>query len=504
MIREYGNHPSWVLLTMGNELKGDYQVLNGLDEYFRKIDPQLLYACSTYPSNKIPEPADDYYISQDTKKGRARGQDIFEDNQPNTETNFSPAASAIKIPLISHEVGQYCVYPNLAEIPKYKGVLRAPGFEAIRADLEMKNRLAEAPVYTRASGELAVLLYKEEIERALRTTNQAGFQLLQLNDFPGQGTSTIGLYDAFWDSKGLITPPEFKKFCAPVVPLVTMPKWTYQNSEVFDAGIEIANFGPAPMTNASVDWKLLDGKKVIGSGSSTVAIIQQGNGISLGRIRQSLSAVTHAAELKLTVRVGNKFENDWPVWVYPKNETPVAAGTGVEIFQTADTNFYNALQDGKRVLLLPSRSSVKSPLAGQFGPVFWNPVMFPNQPGTMGTMIDARHPAFAEFPTDPWTNWQWWELLHGSFAIDLDDIPARVTMPFRFVDKFNRNALPAAIFETQVGRGKLLVCTLDVTHHLNTRLAARQLRRSLLDYMGGKKFQPQVQLSAADLQKLFP
>src|SRR6202012_2683285 len=109
-----------------------------------------------------------------------------------------------------------------------------------RDDLEAKNRLDEAPVYTHDSGELAVVLYKEEVERALRTTNQAGFQLLQLNDFPGQGTSTVGLYDAFWDSKGLITPEQFKKFCAPVVPLIAIPKWTYQNDEALDAGIEAA------------------------------------------------------------------------------------------------------------------------------------------------------------------------------------------------------------------------------------------------------------------------
>jgi hypothetical protein len=218
-----------------------------------------------------------------------------------------------------------------------------------------------------------------------------------------------------------------------------------------------------------------------------------------------LSAVTRAAKLTLTVRIGKKIENDWPVWVYPKNTNPAATPAhGVEILNTADTNFYNALHAGKKVLLLPSRSSVHSPLAAQFCPVFWNPVMFPNQPGTMGAMIEARHPAFAEFPTDPWTNWQWWELLHGSFAVNLDDVPAHVTMPFRFVDKFNRNALPAAIFETQVGRGKLLVCTLDVTSRLDTRIAARQLRRSLLDYMGGEKFQPQAQLTETDLRKVFP
>ena len=205
MIREYGNHPSWVMFTMGNELKGDYSTLDALENYFRGLDPELLYDSTTYPNSsrgKTPEPADDYYISQDTKNGRARGQDIFNNTPPNTQTNFEWAISCIPIPFVSHEVGQYCVYPNLAELPKYDGVLRSTALEAIQTDLRKKGRLSEAPVYTRDSGELAAILYKEVVERALRTTNQAGFQLLQLNDFPGQGTSTVGLLDAFWDSKG--------------------------------------------------------------------------------------------------------------------------------------------------------------------------------------------------------------------------------------------------------------------------------------------------------------
>ena len=277
MIHEYGNHPSWVMLTMGNELKGDYSVLDGLENHFRELDPQLLYDSTTYPNSsargRTPEPADDYYISQDSKNGRARGQDIFEDTQPNTETNFVSTISCVQTPFISHEVGQYCVYPNVAEIPKFDGVLENTAFEAIRTDLKTKDRLTEAPIYTRDSGKLAALLYKEEIERALRTTNQAGFQLLQLNDFPGQGTSTVGLLDAFWDGKGLITPAEFRKFCGPVVPLLLMPKFVWKNNEIFDAGIEIANFGPAPITNATVVWKISGGAKQIGSGLFKMPLI---------------------------------------------------------------------------------------------------------------------------------------------------------------------------------------------------------------------------------------
>lgn len=506
MIREYGNHPSWVMLTMGNELKGDYSVLDGLENHFRSVDPQLLYDSTTYPSSKergkMPGPVDDYYISQDTENGRARGQDIFEDTVPNTETNYSYVISCIPVPFISHEVGQYCVYPNLAELPKYDGVLRSTAMEAIQMDLAAKHRLAEAPIYTRDSGKLAALLYKEEVERALRTTNQAGFQLLQLNDFPGQGTSTVGLLDAFWDSKGLITPEQFREFCGPVVPLLLMPKMTYQNDEVFDAGIEVANFGVAPMTNATIAWKMFDGKNEIGTGSFQAPLIPLGHGQELGRIRMPLITITRAVKIKVTVGIpGTPAANSWSVWVYPKDET-IAPTNDVEIFQTADAAFYQALQDGKRVLLLPVRDDVASPLAAQFTPVFWNPVMFPNQPGTMGAMIDACHPVFADFPTSDWTDWQWWELLHGSFAMNLDALPAKVEMPFRFVDKFNRNALSVAIFEARVGNGRLLVCTLDISSDLDSRIVARQLRRSILNYMAGDKFNPRDELNASELQTL--
>jgi Glycosyl hydrolases family 2, sugar binding domain/Glycosyl hydrolases family 2/Glycosyl hydrolases family 2, TIM barrel domain len=506
MIREYGNHPSWVMLTMGNELKGDYTVLDALENHFRKLDPQLLYDSTTYPSSpqrgKVPEPSDDYYISQDTKNGRARGQDIFENTVPNTETNFAEAISCISVPYISHEVGQYCVYPNLAEIPKYNGVLRSTAMEAIRADLSKKGRLAEAPVYTRDSGKLATLLYKEEIERALRTGNQAGFQLLQLNDFPGQGTSTVGLLDAFWDSKGLITPAQFQKFCGPVVPLLLMPKRVFQNDEAFDAGIEVANFGPAPITNAAVVWKIFDGETSFASGQVRVPLIPLGRNGVIERIRPPLPAVTKAAKLKVKIELaGTSIANDWNIWVYPKQE-PVTQ-TNIEIFESPGPDVFKALQDGDRVLLLPARADVKSPLAAEFVPVFWNPVMFPNQPGTMGAMIDARHPVFADFPTEDWTDWQWWELLHRSFSINLDALPVKVDMPFRFVDKFNRNALPCAIFEAKVGKGKLLVCTLDISNDLDSRIAARQLRRSILEYMAGDKFQPRNEVSPAELRKLF-
>lgn len=506
IFREYGNHPSFVLLSLGNELAGDYGKLDQMIDRLRASEPGLLFTSTTFsfsPRGKLPGPRDDFFISQETQCGWVRGQGFLNHTRPNTVSDYSEGAACIPVPLVTHEVGQYVVYPNLAELPKYDATpLRATAWEAVRADLEKKGRLGESARYTRDSGKLAALLYKEDLERALRTKDLAGIQLLQLQDFPGQGTATVGLLDAFWDSKGIIAPHQFRRFCSPTVPLVRMDRMVFQNNETFEADVELAHFGRAAMTNATIMWKLSDGDKVVGEGRFNAGQIPLGNGISLGHIRQPLQTVTRAARLQLSVEIpGTEIGNDWSVWVYPSNES--LALSEVAIFSDAGENCYEALRQGRKVLLLPARASLKSPLAGRFIPVFWSPLHFPDQPGTLGATIDPQHPVWNEFPTDSHTDWQWWELLSRSSAMDLDGLQGKVAMPFQFVDKYNRNALPAAIFEANVGEGRLLVCTLDITSDLEKRRAALQLRRSILVYLNSDQFRPSGRIEEAALRNLF-
>ena len=194
IIREFAHHPSWVMFSMGNELLGDFNHVDALVAHLRSLAPGLLFTSTSYsfarggaPRGLLPGPQDDYFISMETKSGWVRGQGFLNQTKPNTESDYSDGLACLSIPLVSHEVGQYNVFPDLAELPKYEpGPLRALGFEAIRADLETKGRLREAGRYTRDSGKLAALLYKEDIERALRTKDQAGIALLDLHDFPGR------------------------------------------------------------------------------------------------------------------------------------------------------------------------------------------------------------------------------------------------------------------------------------------------------------------------------
>lgn len=504
ILREYGHHPSFVMLSLGNELKGDLKFMDGLIEHFRTLAPDLLYTSTSYafsPRGLRAGPQDDFFITQQSASGWVRGQGFLNSTFPTTDSDYAEGLSSVTVPLVTHEVGQYVVYPNLAELPKYESTpMRPTALEAIRADLTTKGLLDDAARFTRDSGKLAALLYKEDIERALRTKGLAGIQLLQLQDFPGQSTATVGLLDAFWDSKGVITPEEFRRFSSPVVPLVRMSKFVWENRETLVAEFELANFSEGPLkTGFRATLNGADGETIAATDFAP-RDHPVGNGLPLGRFEAPLAGITTATRLDLTITsTDGKARNSWPVWIYPAEQaTPeVVTHTSASDACLAD------LAAGKTVLLLPAGNALRKPIAARFIPVFWSPLHFPNQPGTLGATIDADHPLWKNFPTDTHTNWQWWELTANSAAVDLTGFAPSIAKPFRFIDKYDRNALPTAIFEAKVGPGKLLVCTLDVRSDPEKRIVARQLLRALKRHAASPDFAPATPISPEQLRTLF-
>lgn len=506
IIREYSHHPSFVLFSLGNELIGDLKAMDKLVNHFRTLAPDLLYTSTSYafsPRGLSPGPSDDFFISQRTKSGWVRGQGFLNNTFPSTNSDYAPGLASVGIPLVTHEVGQYVVYPNLAEIPKYQNSpLEPTALKAIKADLTKKNLLKEAASFTRDSGKLAALLYKEDIERALRTKDLAGIQLLQLQDFPGQSTATVGLLDAFWDSKGLIMPKEFRQFCNPTVPLARLDKFVWENTETFAAKLELAHFGDTPLKDAAFHVGLVnEDYQFIAEQTFPARTYPIGNALPIGRFTAKLADITKATRLNLIVQVpGTTIKNTWPIWVYPSKVTPLAKPD----FVTHNSVTPACLADlaaGKKVLLLPTAGAIKKSVSARFIPVFWSPLHFPNQPGTLGATIDTSHPLWENFPTDTHTNWQWWELIAESTAVNLLDVDRNIAAPFRFIDKFNQNTLPAAIFEAKVGPGRLLVCTLNVESS-PTRIVARQLARALSRYAASPAFAPTGTLTPEQLQSL--
>ncbi|MEO0340827.1 MAG: sugar-binding domain-containing protein, partial [Bacteroidota bacterium] len=281
ILREYGNHPSFILMSMGNELQGDLGFLNQITSELKAKDSRRLYSTTTFSfqegAGSIPQPEDEFYVTQWTDKGWVRGQGIFNDKAPHFDKDYTKEMEHLQLPLISHEIGQYSVFPDLSEIEKYTGVLEPLNFIAVQQDLAKKGLADQAADFTLASGKLATILYKEEIERALKTPGFDGFQLLQLQDFPGQGTALVGLLNAFWESKGAVDSATFKQFCGPVVPLLRFEKAVYPSGATFQADVQIANFWKE-QKGLSLKWHVKNKDQVVTEGRLENIDLSLGNG----------------------------------------------------------------------------------------------------------------------------------------------------------------------------------------------------------------------------------
>lgn len=504
IIANYGNHPSFCLLSAGNELQPDFRFLNDFVSYMKQHDPRHLYTTTSFTfeegHGKQPEPADQYFVTQWTEKGWVRGQGVFDAEQPNFNKDYRQATTDIHTPLISHEIGQYSVYPNLEEIKKYTGTLDPLNFKAIRDDLQAKGLIGKAADYLLASGKLAVQLYKEEIERAMKTPKFDGFQLLGLQDFSGQGTALVGLVDAFWDNKGLTDERYFRQFNAPVTPLARFEKATWRSDETFRADVEIANYGKDDIMGKPVTWQLSDTEgKVVGQGQLAAQSIIQGQVTSIGAIEVALAEVKDASQLTLQVNVKDtEWMNTWSIWVYPADlRLPKT-----DVVTTQDLNAaMEALKKGQKVLFSPKKENVKG-LEGKFLPVFWSPVHFPRQAGTMGLLVSPTHPALAHFPTEMHSNWQWWNLVKRSRVMNIDSI--RGAYPIvEDVDNFTNNRRLCSVFEARCGQGKLVVSSMDVLSDSEGKPEVKQMLYSLLCYMTSSDFNPTGSMSLEELSSLW-
>lgn len=508
ILAAYGNHPSFLLMAYGNEPAGkDKEYLTAWVNHYKAADPRRLYTgAAGWPQID----ANQFHVTPDPRIqawGAGLGSRINA-RPPETMTDYREHIQARQVPVISHEIGEWCVYPNFAEIPSYTGPLKPRNFEIFRDSLEAHGLGSQAARFLMASGKLQALCYKEEIESALRTPGMGGFELLALYDFPGQGTALVGVLDALWNPKGYITAGEFRRFCNSTVPLARLPRRVFTTDQVLDVAFEVAHFGPRPLVEASLAWKLVaeDGKAVA-SGRRFAPRIPIDNGISLGSVTIPLRDLSAPARYRLVAGLeGTPFENDWDIWVYPPH-VETQAPPGVTITSRLDDPAKSILESGGRVLLVvppgKARGDRRGKVALGFSSIFWNTAWTRRQPPhTLGILCDPGHPALAEFPTESHSNWQWWYLLTRADALILDDLPHDLHPPVQVIDDWVTNRKLGLVLEARVGTGKLMVCGIDLGRDLEANVVARQLRSSLLHYMAGERFKPTSELSVKQVRSL--
>ena len=503
IVREYGNHPSFCMLLYGNEPGGDHHVawLTEFVNYWKSKDRRFLVSSAAgWP--EIPE--NDYH---NTPRPRIQAwgegvNSIINASVPGTDYDWSERISKTH-PSVSHEIGQWCVYPDLNERSKYTGPLKAKNFDIFEDRLKESGLLHLADSFLIASGKLQTLCYKADVEAALRTKGFGGFQLLDLHDFPGQGSAIVGVVDPFWDSKPYVTPEQFSQFCNSVVPLIRTKRFIYSSGETFEAGVEVAGFAAQSLNAAKVLWKLTgcDGKEEA-SGEFTCDI-PAGTLTEIGKISHKFSTGI-PKQYRLEVSV-NHYKNGWDLWAYPLAEV---TAKDVKISSKFDKESVSFLEKGGKLLLIPSSGSMKNEgkdrvIAG-FSSIFWNTLWTNNQaPHTLGILCNPKHPALSLFPADFHSNYQWQYAMSHCNALPLHKLGENIQPIVRIIDDWFTARSLGMIVELKVGEGKLLICSADLNTSDKNRPEARQLKNSLLNYMESDAFNPGQTSTIANIQSIF-
>jgi hypothetical protein len=505
MLETYGNHPSFLMMSIGNEMAVSAERMTTLLKEWKQ-DARHIYAvpCNSNGTAKHVQGFDDFYVGRYWGKEKLRYQQgwpplprnsLFTALPPQTSIDWREGISQKKGPFIAHETVQRCSYPNPAWQSKYTGSFRAAYLDIARDQLAERGMTDLVDQMVENSGVWQVQQFKEEIEAALRTPGMAGFQLLDLHDFPGQGAALVGVLDAFWDDKGYVTGNEFRRFCSPTVPLARMEKRTWTSDETFFAQVDVAHFGTAPLKGCAPEVVI---KGAAGNVHYRTTLPQTdiaiGSGIKLGSVSVDLSNIPAPAKLTLEVKIGGA-ENDWNFWVYP-GQLPISGAGEVVVTKMLDET-REALKAGSKVLWLPDHKKIRGGIPQCFSSIYWNaPYTNGGESQTMGMICEPKHKLFSLFPTDKTVNWQWWELLTKAKPMILDEWQARSPWPTNHhpliqpIDDWNLNRKLALVAEAKVGAGTLVICSMDIETNLDQRIVARQFRTSLLAYMNGDDFAP--------------
>ena len=516
ILREYGHHPSFRMMALGNELWGDIDKMKEFVDDFRKIAPDKYY---TFGSNYylgyqgIKEGMDYFTTCRIGGEGwgkyntHTRGSFSFADAydggminhfHPNFTMNFDEACDKAGIPIISHETGQFQTYPDYREIKKYTGVLHPYNFEVFRRRLAAAGMLSQADDFHKASGLWSVKLYKADIEMDLRTRNMAGFQLLDIQDYPGQGSAFVGILDAFMESKGITTPEEWRQWCSPVVPLLEMKKFCFEDGEKIQAKVKVANYGGTSLYGKKLMWKIGDAEGVM-----NIFTYDEGL-IDVGILDEEISA-DKPAKLNVSLNIeGTEARNSYELWVYPKK---ALEKKGIIIARDLNQEVVKVLEKGGKVLWMPD--SLPYTVGGLFQTDYWNYRMFKTicennkkkvSPGTLGILTNPEHPIFKGFPTEMHTNWQWFPVIKESHPLVLDNFAKDYRPIVQVIDNIERNHKLGLVMEWKVEAGKLLVCMSDL-EKASKYPEGKAFYQSVIDYMRSADFNPSAEITVDDLKK---
>lgn len=519
ILKTYANHPSFVMLTLGNELQARGEGRDRMQDLVRtakQLDPTRLYAngSNTFYGEEGCDPESDFYTSQSCKDVVIRGtfsgmRGYINENYPSADHTYDAAMAEIRKsytkPVFSFEVGQFEVLPDFEELESFQGISDPVNLKLIRKRVEERGLLPVWKKYVEATGELSRLAYREEIEAAMRTRELSGISLLGLQDFPGQGTALVGMMNSHMEPKPypFARPKRFREFFRESRIFVKMSRYTYEEGEHLTAEVEVANFGKESIRGELV-WTLGYRDCAVNTGRGELRCDRAdrqkncppGIYTSLGRLDIPLEVKGVSAALILTVSIGG-CTSIYPVWVYQK--TSPECPKNVYETRVFDEQTRAVLQNGGRVYLSPDadRESLPNSIKTQFTTDFWSVGTFAEQEGGMGQLIDTEHPIFRNFPTDFHTDWQWWIVATKRAVV----LPHPMKTVITEMDSYAFLRPMAQLIEFRCLKGKVLLSTMEL-HKSQQYPEARALQAAIYEYLSGEEFRPAEELTVEELRTM--
>lgn len=497
ILREYGHHPSFLWLSLGNELWGSKDVLNRMMRAYREADDTKLYSSGANNYQFVPDVLDEENVFVGVRLGRERlirgsyamcdaPQGIVQMTAPESASNYdasivletlgqsgeagkvqiqygtgvkevdAQSADALipDVPVISHEVGQYVFYPDFSEIPHYTGPLKPRNIEAMRENLERAGLYGEHEAFFRQTGHLAVDCYKREIETLLRSREVSGFQLLDLQDYTGQGTALVGVLNAMMENKGLISAEEWREFCAGTVVLGEFASFTGMMGEDIRFDVQISECDPEKQ-HTCIRCTLMDGERELYA-------CDVAPGARHGRLTDAVS-VTFPAEcyrdamqeritrLTVALTLADGTRNHYPIWLIPPVDIRITR-EGIEkdgrmvAFVSAEEK-----ADGAAIVV----PSAEGQLPAEYCTDFWCYPMFrsisesmgkPVPVGTMGLSIDTASPLLKRFAQEDYTTPAWYAILQTAHV---QRLPADIRPAVQMIDNTERCARLGILYQQE-------------------------------------------------------
>lgn len=523
IVKEYSHHPSFTMFALGNELWGDVSLMKNMLDEANEINPYLLvtYGSNIYLGWRGHIDGEDFLVT--CRVGDSEGEGfgtharasfsfadaenggILNSSYPNSQMDFSHALSLSPVPVIGHETGQYQMYPDFTEIMKYDGVLRPDNLQEFAKRATAAGNMRKTKRFFKASGEWAARLYRADMEMNLRTPGMGGFQLLDLQDYPGQGTALVGILDAFMDSKGIVSAEKWREACDQVTLLAEFPKFCFTSGETVEVPVKVANFSARDLGGKQISWSTPF------AGGSTK--INHGEGlVDAGVVSLSIPEVTIPEKMSINLSSPDA-TNSYDIWVFPRDNSGLQGNKNTEdIIVTKSLDFALAsLAKGEKVILCPDTATVKETTLGPlFTTDYWNYRMFRSicdkigkepSPGTLGLLINNRHSAFNLFPTDFHSDWQWYALVSNSRPLVIDRLPKDVDPIIEVIDNVERNYRLAMMLECSVGKGKLMILSVDMDKAMEYP-EGKWFMYSLKNYMAAKQFKPDLALTPQQVRNL--